>query len=496
LARNAAYGLAVALLLAVACAWPGDAPFINDEPRLIATALDANAAGRLATAGMLGHLGIRYGPVPAWIYQIALVSTTDLVAVVLIKSLLTAAALVAVLLWIGRAAGLWRLPVLTVLVSPFLWFYGRLLWDCCYLIPFSAAVVAAYVAFVRRPCSLWMGTIVVLGLAMFETHLMSLFLLLPLGAVMLGVGWRWLRPSWWKVALLLVAAGLLVFPYLRQIFDAAGELPLGTRGAGARWASASTSAGFLTFVGFADYFIPEFLGHPPLLRPEWVHLAIGLSSVGILLAAAGLAEAVVDLVRGLRRRSSGLGPSGSLGLDTRTALDVLGLATLAFTFLFYGLVDLLPLALGPHYLSAVWFAAFYFFWRFVSDHGARPWVRVAFWSHFAVMAGLLVLLAVFIHVHGGNRGIHYGPTLSNQIAVARELNRYGADGHVVLRSDDQSRFPHALAVLRRLYPVQAENATRTALLAVDYRKPDDPTSGFIEVEVAGFLRKRLEPTQP
>jgi hypothetical protein len=49
--------------------WPGDATWINDEPRLIASAWYANQDGRLATGGLWGNFGVRYGPLPTQIYQ-------------------------------------------------------------------------------------------------------------------------------------------------------------------------------------------------------------------------------------------------------------------------------------------------------------------------------------------------------------------------------------------------------------------------------------------
>ena len=68
--------------------WPGDIPFINDEPQLIANALRANAEGRLASIGLMGTYGFSYGPLPTWIYQMLLTATRDLVAVTVLHALL------------------------------------------------------------------------------------------------------------------------------------------------------------------------------------------------------------------------------------------------------------------------------------------------------------------------------------------------------------------------------------------------------------------------
>ena len=49
--------------------WPGDIPFINDEPRFIYKALRANQRAELEGTGLVGSLGIPYGPLPVWMYQ-------------------------------------------------------------------------------------------------------------------------------------------------------------------------------------------------------------------------------------------------------------------------------------------------------------------------------------------------------------------------------------------------------------------------------------------
>ena len=83
-------------ILAVACVlplvWIGDAPFINDEPLLMAAAIEANSKGALAPMGLLGTFGFTYGPAPTWMYQVLLAVTHDLVLVAALHTALMAAA--------------------------------------------------------------------------------------------------------------------------------------------------------------------------------------------------------------------------------------------------------------------------------------------------------------------------------------------------------------------------------------------------------------------
>ena len=87
--------------------WPGDAPFINDEPQLIASAVAASHRGRLAPLGLLGTYGFRYGPAPTWVYQGLLALTHDLVGVATLHVLLMSAVTAAALWWLGRSLRLW-----------------------------------------------------------------------------------------------------------------------------------------------------------------------------------------------------------------------------------------------------------------------------------------------------------------------------------------------------------------------------------------------------
>src|SRR6476646_3515984 len=70
-----AIGLAAA---AFALRRPGDAPWIDDEPRLIEYALQNLRAGTWPWHGILGSHGLLYGPLAPWLYQLMLAVTRDL----------------------------------------------------------------------------------------------------------------------------------------------------------------------------------------------------------------------------------------------------------------------------------------------------------------------------------------------------------------------------------------------------------------------------------
>src|SRR5580765_7764268 len=104
--RERVVWIAVAALIftgLVPLVWPGDVPFINDEPMLIAKALSANRSGRLAPMGLLGTYGFVYGPAPVWIYQVLVTSSRDLVIVAALHILLMSAATAGALWWLSRS---------------------------------------------------------------------------------------------------------------------------------------------------------------------------------------------------------------------------------------------------------------------------------------------------------------------------------------------------------------------------------------------------------
>lgn len=103
-------------------------------------------------------------------------------------------------------------------------------------------------------------------------------------------------------------------------------------------------------------------------------------------------------------------------------------------------------------------------------------------------------LAGWLHVNRGSKGLHIGPTLANQMAIAHELDRRGLDIAQPSPVMPVRLFPHALATLRRLdrraggLPRPANPASRRAIEVV-YVDPDGPsgeiTLGAVQPAQAG-----------
>src|SRR5262245_50441180 len=82
--------------------YPADVPWINDEPALLAMALHANQTGELPTHGLMGSVGVPYGPAPLWLYMAALGVTHDLVAIVVLRVLFFVLLTGAAIVWLAR----------------------------------------------------------------------------------------------------------------------------------------------------------------------------------------------------------------------------------------------------------------------------------------------------------------------------------------------------------------------------------------------------------
>jgi hypothetical protein len=182
---------AALITLLVACVpavlWPGDVSWMNDEPNLIAHAFHANEHHTLASEGLLGSFGIKYGPLPTQVYQGMLLLTHDPVKLVAIHGILCSAATALALLWLARTLRLTPWFAAAVMAAPYLWLYQRTLWDATFTIPLGALALAGYASFLRTRSG-W-SLVLAVGCAAATPFIHPQAL--PLSAAILGhLGWR------------------------------------------------------------------------------------------------------------------------------------------------------------------------------------------------------------------------------------------------------------------------------------------------------------------
>lgn len=466
---------ALAVAVGVGLLWPGDASWVNDEPALLFYALQCNQQHRLAEYGLMGTFGVHYGPVVAWLYQGFLLLTRDPVQMVLLKALLMFGSVAWLLVDLARRLEWNRWPLLLVFASPYYYMYGRALWDNVWLIPVSLALVWALVAFLQQPCWRWWGLL--LGAAVLAGHI-HLMAALSVGPALLVAGWyhrAWLSRHRGGALAILGVAVALCLPYAWYVLRHLGHGPDFRAGPVAAALGLAAGARLFTFLDIGHY-LPEFVAAcsiPPLRRVLQV-----LTILGLLLAATGLVLTIRELAGAYRRRAA---------LTLAQRLGVYVLLVLGANLLFYALLRPQP---ELHYANAVWFASFFCLWRGANALLARPWGRPLVLVYGGAMGLLLALMIGFIHEHGGNRWPFYGPALSEQLAVVRQMVRHSPVGSTSITYVDNWReFPHALTTLLLLTAAREPGAGRLppARFYSGYANP----RGF-----DGHLALRAEPLAP
>lgn len=456
-------GLLVLAAAAAALAWPGDAPWIYDEPRVIGLALRHLRAGTLPWAGIIGSHGVLYGPVPVWLYECLLVFTHDLVTLV---------AAHAALFWLGCGTAVLALAALcpelagpaggAALFSPYLWFYSRLLWDNTLLMPLSGLAVCLYLSHTQQPKAWKLAAVTAALWLCFETHLMSLAVIAPIGLHAAWSAGPWLRQRRGFALALLAAALLACGPYLAALARSAAEAvpsPLGSPWLG--WVFPLQGGRLFSGLGLA-----YFLGDDwPVSTAE--RLARSVSGAALPLIWAGMALAAARAREGLRAPGR---------RDAAFHMSLLALGAAACQCLFYGLARVYG---HPHYLGPAWIFNLFFLWNGLSALGA--WRRPAAWVYGLSLAAATATTIVRLHGAGGTRGIHYGPTLANQIAIGRELNGYHP-GHIAMGVQHYQLFPEALATLMDLNDWPGDPSAAPRRLAIVYRDPSG-TDGRIRLVV-------------
>jgi hypothetical protein len=445
--------------------WPGDVPFINDEPQLIASAVKANREGRLATLGLLGTYGFSYGPAPTWVYQALTPLTRDLVGIATVHILLMSAATAGALWWLGRSLGLWVWFAPVPLLSPYYWFYARVLWDNPLLLPLGALALGGYAAFLASGSPAGLRVSVAAMLSIPLVHLMGISLVAPLAVHMIIFRPRALWAHRYSLGAIGLAALWLAWPYWTYL---AGPRPA-TPGAGdsmAGWLF-PLSGGRLLSARELDY----FYGPRPVAGRVF-SAAAAISSIGYALVWCGIVVAITLMLRASRHRA----------WTPRTHLAAISVGSLVCQAVLHGITARFE---HPHYHNATWISSVVLAWFAVDAMATgRTAARWAARSTTAILAASLLIavgmLAVRLHRSQGTRDT-YGPTLANQQQVARALARYPPDSHVQVHVTMWQRFPHTLAILREL---NARPRVTRPRRRIELRyASQDPASGAIEMVV-------------
>ena len=473
---NPDYLLAMALAgcLGLAVVFPGDIPWINDEPVFIGRALEANTDGRLAHEGLRGMFGLRYGPMAIWFYQGLLLVSQNPIYLSIMKNLLALALLLGGLTYFRRRLGLPKWPILLVFFSPYVYFYNRLLWDNVLIIPLSLLLWCALLAFWQQGSRWTLLSLMTIAVILVHIHLMVLLLVVPLFLSILIFDHRWLRGHPWFTALCGLLGLTACLPYLlTAIPDATITLSQHREGVFESLLAGLSGPGLFSFLDFGDYFIPEIYGRSFFIDARLTRILVSLSALVFVPWLIGLIGGVGRLIK---KRKAGEPWSVT---DRLTAVALMSVAAYTAFFTVTGHPH------HPHYGNSVWFAYFLIIWQGI-DIGIRVasrWIKGLLVTQMPVMAAMLIMTILFIHRNGGNQGIHYGPTVATQIDVVRTILRYSPRSRLYHAVPNYYHFPHAfytlIALMRPTVP-EPERPVRYLLI----EPARDLLQGWLHVRVS------------
>lgn len=443
--------------------WPGDSPFINDEPMLIANAVSANHAGMPASAGLLGTYGFTYGPAPTWVYQALVAITRDLVTLAWLHAVLMVATTAGALWWLSRSLNLWVWFAPVPLLSPYFWFYARVLWDNPFLIPLGALAMAGYAAYLSSGSAAGLRVTVAALVTMPLVHLMGLALVIPLSAHLLALRWRALWTHRLSVGGILLTSAVLGWPYWTYLLTVRSQAPRAT----------SSIDGWL-FPLFGGRLLSAreltyFYG-PATVDGAAFDATAALSWLGYGLVWVGIGAAIWSVVDAFRARR----------WTPRAHVAGIVLASLACEAVISGISGRFE---HPHYHNGIWISFVLLAW-FAVDVVSR--VRAPLRWSAGLVTGVLAttllasigMLAVRLHRSGGTRET-YGPTIANQQRVAQALATYASHSPLRVEVSHYRRFPHTLQILREL---NADGHTGGPERQMEIRyASDDPRAGVIEL---------------
>lgn len=461
--------VAVAVLAMVPLMFPGDAPFINDEAMLIHNALLHNAEGSLATRGLMGTMGVHYGPLPTLFYQAMLTMTDNLVVIVFVKYLLAVTLLLTAMLWMSSICKLPRAFACLIALSPYVLLFHRSLWDDGFMIPLAAWLLLAYAQFLKTERGGWLALAAAICVVLVYTQFKMVFVIVGASCVCVGFSWRALWRRRWLTLGTLGVGALACFPYLLYVvFNMRSSDALHA----SRWEaliSSFTIVRGLSFAGWAEAYVPSMNSAlyplPGVLRT--VLVAVTISVAG--LALVGLVASVAVVRKG--QRETRLRRYCSV-----TAWSILGLQLL---FVLFASRTMLP-----HYFSAVWIAWFYLVLEGVLWVLQHRWGKAWAGAYAGAMAVLWVTTLLHIHQVGGARTHTYGALLSDQLAIAREIVDHPTEQPLGVRVRNYQLFPHTLHLLMRM-DWEGRSAPPsphpTRRLLVTYRDPPDAQTGWLRL---------------
>lgn len=434
-------------------------PWKFDEPKLLLKALDANLQGQLADYGLIGSRGIIYGAVPTIFYQLLLLITQDLFILNLIKIVLFVLTTYFTFLYCLQECKLSKIYVVIPFLSPFLYHFSRILWDNIFLIPLSTVLFAIYLKILknnRKESFIPLIFFVLLTTLLFQTHLMSLMIILPLGGMLFYFKFDFFRLHKVKTILILSLLVLLNLDY--AVYLCTAYLDLAAEGKQ------------LEFSGIFNFIFPAHIaGYQWFLQYLTLDKIREINFLNYLKYATYLIPVLfyVPLLLLLKKYLTKKVRENSGGEDQELRIYL----TIAVVFVFSIFFSLIfKLDNQPHYLNSLYVYIFLgiiigidYFWK-------NTVVRYLLILNIIALLMSSLCLNSFLIGNAGTRTVLFGPSLAEQLKIARQTYS-SVSNQLVIKSE----IPHfhyfklAIPALFKLEKIRNSDDDRLqAIIRIEY----------------------------
>ena len=231
--------------------------------------------------------------------------------------------------------------------------------------------------------------------------------------------------------------------------------------------------GFFSFIHFGDYFLPEIYGINFFL-PKLLTKVIEILSLSVFVP---FIYGVIKGIRDLRDKMK--------GNTIWTPKDLFLFCALITVFTYIVFFSATRIPHHPHYFNGIWFPYFFLIWTGIDSaikKGSR-WMSTLLTTQITTMLTMLILVIGFIHLNGGNRGIHYGPTLANQMDIVRTVLKYPPTSPIHNAVPNYRYFPHAFYTLIKLLRSDSYDLEKAAHHIYLFHG-SDPNQGWIYINIS------------
>jgi hypothetical protein len=447
---------------------PGDAPWINDEPQLLALAQHNNITPghflgipipfTIGKRGLQGNRGAIYGPIAVWFYQVMIaVLPHDLVLLTAARTAAVTLVTAAALAWLSRSTGLRFGFAPVLMLSPWIYFYSRQMWDNSFLIPLSAMLLASYVGFLKTR-SPWAFSIAALcSLLMPLIHLMALAMVVPVLLHLLLFEWRWILRFKFYLLVIGFVLGIFILPYIALFYSTYEHVPPIDSSPWQGFAFPLLGAHHLSALGIGELYGEDWIYNSRMPWPFVMTACVWITGLAYIAAWIGMILAVPSAWRICRQFGKG---------SIKDHLATLALAIWFCQTLLDGIERTYSFA---HYYNATWIAYAIFTWVTVDALPRAGVARLALAAYAMSLLAAILFALTQIHINGGARNREYGPTIANQQAVTDEISTYPAESLRDPQFPNWADFPIALQTIHFLRPPAQEPTGPPKHLVIRYR---------------------------